>query len=55
MKLKRRDNRSVMPDKFECPLCKKLFADPSELRLHRQEAHRSVMDEISYRTVLSDN
>ncbi|MCW4017493.1 MAG: C2H2-type zinc finger protein [Candidatus Bathyarchaeota archaeon] len=50
MKSKWNDKATFMSDEFECPLCKEVFADPAELRRHRQQAHRNIMNEIKYRT-----
>ncbi len=38
----------LLKNKFECPLCKKTLRDPAELREHRLESHRNIMEEIKY-------
>jgi hypothetical protein len=38
----------VLDNEVECPLCKEILANPTELRKHRQRQHRNVMEEIKY-------
>ncbi len=38
----------LLQKKFECPLCKKTLKNPAELRDHRLENHKNVMDEIKF-------
>jgi len=48
--IKTKDKRSFMKKEFDCPLCKKILSNPSELRKHRLQEHRSIMDEIAIQT-----
>jgi transcription initiation factor IIE alpha subunit len=40
---------SMLHDEFECPLCKEVLRNPTDLRNHRLQKHRSILDEITFK------
>ena len=47
--LQKEGDRRLRNSEFKCPICNETFENPTDLRNHRLQKHRSMLDEIKFK------